>query len=225
MNSIKDKTFIICIPGRVFSSAFLLNLVDLLGFIGENGGLFKLSFQYSPVINISRCKCLMASVEKGKNQKPFDGLKYDYILWIDSDIIFNSDSFVKLLEMQKDIACGWYAQSSQSADGSLFSTVVEKADDLYFKKNKTYKFMTVKNFLTKTKPFTVDHVGLGWVLVKQGVFESLEYPWFAPKLQLIGEMQDVCSEDIAFCKDVQAAGYDIWVDPTCRVGHEKTLVI
>lgn len=203
----------------------MLNLIDLIDFISKNGGLFKLSIQYTPVVNFSRCKCLLGDVAKGKKQRPFENLKYDYILWIDSDIVFNPDNLEQLLQLQKDIACGWYAQPSQASDGSLFTPVVENADEKYFKQNHSYKFMTVKDLLKKPKPFTVDHVGFGWVLIKQGVFESLEYPWFAPKKQKIGTMEDLCSEDVAFCKDAQAAGYEIWLDPRCRVGHEKTLVI
>jgi hypothetical protein len=39
------------------------------------------------------------------------------------------------------------------------------------------------------------------------------------------DVQDLCSEDVAFCLDAKNAGFEIWVDPKCRVGHEKTLII
>ena len=43
-------------------------------------------------------------------QLPWDGkLKYDWQLWIDSDIVFNSEKFFQLVLMEKDIAAGWYA--------------------------------------------------------------------------------------------------------------------
>jgi hypothetical protein len=74
--------------------------------------------------------------------------------------------------------------------------------------------------------FTADYIGFGWVLVRKGVFESIEYPWFAPKLRkLPGGIEDVCSEDVAFCADAREAGFEIWVDPRVRVGHEKIQVI
>jgi GT2 family glycosyltransferase len=225
MDLIAGKTFVICIPGRQFSSEFMLNLIELVAFISRHGGNFKLSVQYLPVINASRCKCLAADLANGKKQKPFNEIQYDYILWIDSDVIFNNDAFLKLLQMDKTIASGWYAQPSQALDGTMFTPVVEHADPEYFKKNITYKFMTVKDMSKKKKPFTVDHIGFGWVLIKQGVFETLEYPWFAPRMQTAGEFQDLCSEDVAFCLDAQKAGYEIWLDPACRVGHEKQLVI
>ncbi len=38
-------------------------------------------------------------------------------------------------------------------------------------------------------------------------------------------IRDMCSEDVAFCKNITEAGYDITVNSRMRVGHEKTLVI
>jgi hypothetical protein len=79
----------------------------------------------------------------------------------------------------------------------------------------------------RRKPFTVDYTGFGWVLIKKGVFENLEYPWFAPKMQVFesGAVQDMCGEDVSFCLDAKEAGFEIWCDPRIRVGHEKTRVI
>ena len=86
--------------------------------------------------------------------------------------------------------------------------------------------MSSKEIENKTKPFKADYIGFGWVLIKKGVFEKLEYPWFAPRMRYIeNNIQDLCSEDVAFCLDAKNAGFEIWVDPKCRVGHEKTLVI
>ena len=38
-------------------------------------------------------------------------------------------------------------------------------------------------------------------------------------------IRDTCSEDISFCKNLKDAGFDVIVNTTLRVGHEKTLVI
>ena len=61
-------------------------------------------------------------------------------------------------------------------------------------------------------------------MIKKGVFEEMEYPWFAPKMQVFesGSVQDMCGEDVSFCLDAKEMGYDIWCDPRIRVGHEKT---
>jgi hypothetical protein len=79
----------------------------------------------------------------------------------------------------------------------------------------------------RRKPFTVDYTGFGWVMIRHGVFERLEYPWFAPKMQVFesGAVQDMCGEDVSFCLDAKEAGIETWCDPRIRVGHEKTRVI
>lgn len=64
---------------------------------------------------------------------------------------------------------------------------------------------TVESISKRRKPFTVDYTGFGWVLIKKGVFENLEYPWFAPKMQVFesGAVQDMCGEDVSFCLDAK----------------------
>lgn len=227
LSAIKNKTFVMCIPGKSFSKDFMLNLFDLVHFIRSNGGKFLFSIQYFPIVNVSRCACLGADVMRGKNQKPFNGqVEYDYLLWIDSDVIFNNESFLRLLKANKHIASGWYCQPSHADDGSMQTPITEDASDEYFNKHGAYKFLSAKQIEEKQSLFKVDYIGFGWVLVKKNVFESLEYPWFAPRMRYMpNDVQDLCSEDVAFCIDAKKAGFEIWVDPKCRVGHEKTLVI
>jgi len=178
------------------------------------------------MVNFARCKVLGANVLRGKNQIPWDGkLEYDYQLWIDNDIVFNTESFFRLyqLGMEREIACGWYA----TEDGHTTS-VAHWLEEEEFKANKgVMNHETVETMSKRRKPFTVDYTGFGWVLIQKGVFENLEYPWFAPQMQVFesGEVQDMCGEDVSFCLDAKKAGMEIWCDPRIRVGHEKTRVI
>ena len=47
-------------------------------------------------------------------------------------------------------------------------------------------------------------------MIENGVFEKLEYPWFAPQMQVFesGEVQDMCGEDVSFCLDAQKADFE-----------------
>ena len=225
-NPIKGKSIIFCLPGNKYSGDFMMSFIELLSYVSQEGASFKVSQQYSSMVNYARCKCAGADVTKGKTQKPFGGLEYDYMMWIDSDIRFNNEMFQKLVDINKPIASGWYAQPGGAASGGFYTPVVQTMDDEFFKQHGTYQFLTTEDMAEKTDLIKVDYIGFGWVLIKQGVFENLEYPWFAPKLMHIDEnIQDVCSEDVAFCHDVKDAGFDIWMDPTCRVGHEKLITI
>lgn len=71
----------------------------------------------------------------------------------------------------------------------------------------------------------VANTGMGFMLVKRGVFESLDYPWFRPIEKRIGTMVDFTMEDVAFCLTAKEKGYKILVDPRVRVGHEKGTVV
>jgi hypothetical protein len=62
------------------------------------------------------------------------------------------------------------------------------------------------------------------------VIEKLKYPYFSyPLIEIETEdgtmVRDMCSEDVAFCKNLTDAGFEITVNTSIIVGHEKTLVI
>ena len=223
---LKDKTVVLCLPGKNYSGKFLTSTVELVMFIQGNGGKVFMSQHYAPMVNFARCKVAGASTLKGRKQLPFGGAHYDYMLWIDSDQVFDIDAFKKLLDMDKDIASGWYCQPYTMTDGSRMTPVVEVMSDAFYLEHGTYQFLSAAQLQEREEPFEADYIGFGWVLIKHGVFEKMDYPWFAPKLiNLSDDVAEMCSEDVAFCRDAIVAGFDIWVDPTCKVGHEKLFVV
>ena len=86
--------------GRGVSFTFLKNFVQLCFDMVQNQMSIQISQDYSSMVNFARCKCLGANVLRGPDQVPWDGkLPYDYQLWIDSDIVFNTEKFWQLLDM------------------------------------------------------------------------------------------------------------------------------
>ena len=221
---IRGKSIVFMLPGRGCSYIFLKNFVQLCFDLVQNGAAIQISQDYSSMVNFARCKVLGANVLRGPKQIPWDGkLKYDYQLWIDNDIVFSTEGFYRLVAMDKEIACGWY----MTEDGHTTSVAHWLEEDDFKNNGGVMNHETGETMSKRRKPFTVDYTGFGWVLIKNGVFENLEYPWFAPKMQVFdsGEVQDMCGEDVSFCLDAKAAGYEIWCDPQIRVGHEKTRII
>jgi len=221
---IKGKSVVFCLPGRGCSYIFLKNFVQLCFDLVQAGASIQISQDYSSMVNFARCKCLGANVLRGPNQKPWDGkLEYDYQLWIDSDIVFDTEKFYRLVFHDKEIMSGWYC----TEDGNTTSVAHWLEEDDFRKNGGVMNHETLESISKRKKPFTVDYTGFGWVLIKKGVFESLEYPWFAPKMQTFdsGQVQDMCGEDVSFCLDAKDADYEIWCDPLIRVGHEKTRII
>ena len=233
----KGKTIVFCLPGRGCSYIFLKNFVQMCFDMVQNGMSIQISQDYSSMVNFARCKCLGANVLRGPNQIPWDGkLKYDYQLWIDSDIVFDTNKFWQLADLampaddaegnpvpEKEITAGWYA----TEDGKTTSVAHWLEEDDFRTNGGVMNHEMVDGISKRKKPFTVDYTGFGWVLIKHGVFENLEYPWFAPKMQVFesGNVQDMCGEDVSFCLDAKEEGFEIWCDPRIRVGHEKTRII
>jgi len=221
---IRGKSVVFCLPGRGVSYTYLKNFVQLCFDLVQSGASIQISQDYSSMVNFARCKCLGANVLRGPKQVPWDGkLQYDYQLWIDSDIVFDTEKFYRLVAMDKDIAAGWY----MTEDGHTTSVAHWLEEDDFRTNGGVMNHENGETMSKRRKPFTVDYTGFGWVLIKKGVFENLEYPWFAPKMQQFesGEVQDMCGEDVSFCLDAKDAGYEIWCDPRIRVGHEKMRII
>ena len=239
----KGKAIVFCLPGRGCSYIFLKNFVQLCFDMVQNGMSIQISQDYSSMVNFARCKVLGANVLRGPKQIPWDGkLKYDYQLWIDSDIVFDTNKFWQLCDMalpadavnedgstdpekEKAIAAGWY----MTEDGQTTSVAHWLDEDNFRNNGGVMNHETGETMSKRKKPFTVDYTGFGWVLIKNGVWEheEMKYPWFAPKMQVFesGDVQDMCGEDVSFCLDALEAGFEIWCDPRIRVGHEKTRII
>ena len=95
---VRGKTIVFCLPGRGVSYNFLKSFVSLSFDLVQAGAAIQISQDYSSMVNFARCKCLGANVLRGPNQLPWDGkLNYDYQLWIDSDIVFNTEKFYQLI--------------------------------------------------------------------------------------------------------------------------------
>ena len=222
----RGKAIVFCLPGRGCSYQFLKSFVQLCFDLVQNQMSIQISQDYSSMVNFARCKCLGANVLRGPKQIPWDGkLKYDYQLWIDSDIVFNTPKFLQLVLMEKNIAAGWY----MTEDGQTTSVAHWLDEDNFRNNGGVMNHETGETMTKRKKPFTVDYTGFGWVLIKHGVWEhdKMKYPWFAPKMQVFesGEVQDMCGEDVSFCLDALDAGFEIWCDPRIRVGHEKSRII
>jgi GT2 family glycosyltransferase len=183
-----------------------------------------MSFAQDTIVYYVRNKCLGGEVRRGKSQKPFNGdIAYDYIMWIDSDIVFKTEDFYNLLtsihNKKKNIVAGLYMMQG----GNNFAAV-QYWDEEYFKIHGTFKFMDLSDIQNKRDLIEVDYSGFGWIIIRRGVFESLEYPWFRPIFHEIGNCFDFSSEDTAFCRLVKEKGFKIYVDPTVRVGHKKSII-
>lgn len=216
-----NPVLVFCFPGKNFSNIFLKCWTDTIYYCMEQGIDFIMTSEYSSVVHFSRTKCLGADVLRGKKQKPFDGkMPYTHLMWIDSDIVWRPEQIGQLLLRNVDIVAGLYTHVNRN------EFIAYKNCDLeIFKKNGHFESLKREEVEKQEDLIEVDYTGMGFMLIKHGVFESLEYPWFTSDLRSIGDdTQDIMSEDASFCTKIKDK-FKILVDPKVLVGHEKTVII
>lgn len=208
-------------PGRSFSDRFVHSWTATMLDLSRRGVEFKYAFHYHPIVYVTRNSLLGGNPKFGPDQKPFQGNEaYDYIMWIDDDMVWTAEDIYKLVAREKDIIGGCYMMADQQ-----HIVAVEDASVEYALKHDTYKFLTPADIKDRDEPFIVDHAGFGFLLVRHGVFEKIAFPWFEPHLIDLGPYKTFSGEDVGFCWKARQAGFETWLDPTVRVGHEKKFVL
>jgi GT2 family glycosyltransferase len=218
---------VFCLPGRTFSNYFMESWSNLLfNCPALNVTPFMHWAAGSNVYNV-RNLCLGGESEFGLNQKPFQGkIPYDYIMWIDSDSVFTPEQFRSLITQMEEnknlhILSGVYVKENRKE-----LTAVLKWNDSYFDKHGSSKFLRPKDIKGKKGLIKVDFNGMGFMMVRRGVFESLTFPWFQPMgIQNNGQTIGFASEDASFCLRAKEKGFDTFIDPEIYIGHEKPTIL
>ncbi len=191
--------------------------------------------QSGALIPLSRNRGAEKSVDSGAK----------FLLFIDSDMVFEEDALMRLMKHDKDIISG--IAVSRAAP---FTPVAKmrKPDGMY----------DVKAGLNEGRLFEVDGVGAAFLLVKTSVFKALPQPYFAiPAInqrqdyeQLLGEVKSLrtsysdapemmrnkldsiikghakkpknrslVGEDYYFCELARDHGFKVYVDTAVHIGH------
>ena len=161
-------------------------------------------FDVDSLVYVARNRLSALAIEK----------KAEYVLWLDSDIVFEPDLLERLqtdMESGKDIVTGLYF----SRRYPYFPVIYKRTA---FEDGKPVN--AVYTDYPKDRLFTVEACGFGAVLMKTKVLADLEKKfdnWFAP---LIG-----FGEDLSFCIRARECGYEIWCDPTVKPGHIGSITV
>lgn len=222
---------IFALPGRSYSGHFLCTFTQTIVALKEQGHDVRIIQEYSSFVPFARMKCLGLDARRGANQVPFDGqVDYDVIFWIDSDMFFIPDQVMDILRDMEihpeyQVVSGIYKMSDMR-----HYACVEKWDDAAFVRDGSFEFMTDESLSDRERHIKVAYNGMGFFCVRKGVIENMKYPYFWYPLQEFeredaAPIRDMCSEDVAFCRNLKDAGIPIMVNTKVRVGHEKMLVI
>lgn len=196
---------------------YVRSLLATTQMLNEKQITWAFSTEYSSMVSDAREMTLNGdSRNEIKNTKPFKGnITYDKILWIDSDIAWSPEDVLKLYESEKDIVSGAYLLAS--GEVTAYKKLLGPG----------YTFEEVLKMKDLEK---VDGTGFGFLCVKQGVFESLSRPWFQSSWITMEDEETkeefsfpIMGEDLSWCKRAREAGFEIWLDPTVKVIHHKTV--
>ncbi len=120
----------------------------------------------------------------------------DYVLWIDSDMMFPSTTAVRLLEHNKDIVACNYTKRTKPLKTVAYTNLNDW---------NSWVPMEPQDELVK-----VEGVGMGCMLMKLDIFEKIQKPYF--EFRYKEDTQDYFGEDFILLGKLREQGYDVYID-------------
>jgi hypothetical protein len=207
---------VICTPGFNLMGVYVKSLLATIDQLNKRGISWAYSNEYSShVADARETTASGTKVNSYTENTPFAGvLTYDKMFWIDSDIVWTPEDFIKLYESDKDVVSGAYC--APSGEVMAYPEMLRSG----------YAHQQV---LEMTDPIEIEGIGFGFVCVKKGVFESLSRPWFqSTSKEALDEEGNtinlpIMGEDLSWCERVRKNGFKIWFDPKVQLTHHKTV--
>ena len=207
----KHYNVVIATPGFSMDAEYVKALMATCERLVDEGISFTFLSEYSSFVPHAREATAMGGRELRYDKKQIAGGKftYDKIFWIDSDIVWTPEDFLKLYFADLDVISGLYLLDDEK------SVPVQVVDGFLRLEKANVKFLE--------KTFQAGAVGFGCVCIKSGVFESMPRPWF--KLARLNRGDErpelMVGEDFSWCYSAIENGFKIWVDATVQVTHRK----
>ena len=219
-----------CIPGNNFTSGFFNSWTKLLFFLKSNPTLITPHFvnYYSPNVYALRNAMLGGDKELGDIQLPFvEDFDSTFVFWLDSDMVFEPEQVLqtiyKMTKYNIDILSGMY----YAGDGKTLTVIKDDSEECLMQ-NGSFKYYLLDELkelaeLHEAKICEVSNVGLGFVCIKNEIFEKIKYPWFEP--EFYKNMNGFYNDDLSLFRKFKNIGTKIYCDTTVLVGHDKTVTI
>jgi hypothetical protein len=185
--SSKKGKLAVLIPCRdTLHSAHALALAELVKFNTMNDIDTHVFMDASTILLTQRERLATEAVNLGA----------DYMLWLDSDMVFPATTAVRLMKHNEPVVAANYVRRQKPYKGVAYETIGDWQNPLPF---------DVQDELVP-----IEGIGMGCMLIKTGIFQELSKPWF--DFQWSPESNDFLGEDMYLCQKINAAGYTIKVD-------------
>lgn len=179
---------LICVPSMDTVAA---GFAQSLAMLQKGGNETAVMFQVGSLIYDARNKLAKQAIKMGA----------DYTMWFDSDMIFEPNTMLRLLEHKKDIVSGAYFRRKPPYHLVAF----DECDT----ENRKWSDLPLPSDTVKC-----GGVGFGCVLVKTDVLFDVAAKfgtWFEP--------MNGFGEDLSFCWRARECGYEVYLDPKITCGH------
>lgn len=127
----------------------------------------------------------------------------DWLMMIDTDIVFPPDAIPTLISRDKDIVGGFYMMKTREPMNTIKMGAFDPVAQEYTE--------AVKDWVPPPEPFRCAAVATGFLLIRMNAIKELPRPLF-PTVAPVGE-------DVAFCQQADQAGLEVWCDPTFPIQH------
>jgi hypothetical protein len=209
----KHINVIIATPGSDITNHYVRSLLDTIQVLTKKKISYLWANRASSHVALAREATIMNNdfMDITSTAPLLGEITYDKIIWIDSDMEWTPEQFLKLYESKEDIISGLY---------------------LSFERKPMFSHSNQENtidLIKSEKIFEITHCGFGFVSIKQGVMESIPRPWFSTEYAAYTKDEKnyriPYGEDYSFCVKARKQGYKIFLDPTVRLTHHKNVAI
>lgn len=181
---------VIATPGEWFNQHYVWSINQTIRYLEQNNISWIWLNDYSSHVGEVRQRLIDQACE----------LSYNKLFWIDSDIYWNVDQFMRLYQSWHDIISGCYITTANRIAAQDFDRQLIDPDYIRFKR----------------EPFEVRSTGFGFMCMKNGIIENIKDPMMPSDSDL--------NEDISFCLRVKnELGVPIMLDPTIKLDHFRTV--
>lgn len=137
-------------------------------------------------------------------------LGFEYLFFLDDDVIPPPDTLPRLIQHNRDIVCGMYFRRQEP----LYPVMMKEIEG----KGTQWIAEFAPNSLVEA-----DLVGCGCMLIKRKVLEIMDPPWFVWKCDPFRfpnvPQFERCSEDYDFCRKARKLGFKLYVDTSIKCLH------
>lgn len=125
---------------------------------------------------------------------------FDYVMWFDSDMVFNPDIIERLMSHKVDYVTGLYVTRRPPIQKVIYSHI------------EPYKSSPIKD--CPNELFEIKGSGFGAVLLSTSLLAQVSDTFGLPFSPVVG-----LGEDLSFCYRVTALGKKMYCDPAVQLGH------